>query len=177
MQFSHFNYLLLCELCCFIFASFLCWNNAPFSATLRNHVVRILFWCSKLEVFWIAARWIVAHMQHPKAWWNWAMSCLISDSVRLKWAFFYGKCAMSKMAFSALIRPAIIFASGFIDAPPNVVYRVCFWHKNTPASSEVKSAQLSGNGTNGSKFADLLFFAATSRPRKEYHFQSAWSTI
>jgi hypothetical protein len=178
MQYTHFFYLFLIEFCYLILAARAWRYLSKFCTPFGHHIMGVFFRRSKSKMLRIATRWMIALMQHPKSFWYRSVRYLKSNSVGLKRFIFDCEYTVSKMASSTVVGPTGVFTARFINFFPNVLLCICFAHKNTkPTDSQVKSALLGGKGISRFLKWCSQLFEATSRPTRDYKFQSTWSTV
>ena len=139
-------------------------------------ILNILLRSSKPKVFGIDTSPVIARMANMKSG-----SYLFAHQEKTKsWRVFKfshkPEGSISTFKFSGLPNPASVVAARFVNLFPKPFFhgfesliKSGFHKQETPAKSEVKSAQWGGNVINGCKFLVSLVFSATSRP------ETAWS--
>lgn len=148
--------------------------------SLIAHIVNVVGGCSKKQMGRIHTGRIIAFMQNAKSFWNFPVMNLKRSSVATGVHTVFGssviKEAVTFLCFPFCPNPARSkFRRVWLNRPvfvnlapkPLNVFR-CHIEK-TPANSEVKSAQWSGNVIDGCKFWVSLVFSATSRPQSTYY--------
>jgi hypothetical protein len=173
-QFSHLGFIQSRN---WIRASEHWWKLVPLCATLFHHVLRILFWSARKEMRRVAARRVVAFVQNPQSFWNWAYSHFISNPVRLMRLSVYGKNSMSVVALCFFVRPAVVRPARSVNIIPNVLFRICFWHKESAhqLESKVRKPVAAIEPMGAKQF--MVFLTATLMPRKSYTNFGLRSTI